>query len=67
MNVGPKLFEEFYEPHLFLQNYHARNTRFNLSPVRLDTESNFNIFQCMKCFNVAPAQLCVPMSELYKG
>ena len=32
-------------------------------PVRLDVERNFAIFQSIKCFNVAPAQLCVPMSD----
>ena len=63
MNDKPELFEEFYEPHLLLQNYHTRSSRFNLSPVKLDVESNFAIFQSIKCFNVAPAQLCVPMSD----
>ena len=32
-------------------------------PARLDVERNFAIFQCIKCFNVAPAQLCVSMSD----
>ena len=45
------LFEEFYEPHLSLQN-----SRFNLSPARLDVERNVTIFQSIKCFNVVPAQ-----------
>ena len=60
------LFEEFYGPHLSLQNYHTRNSRFNIPPVRLDVERNFailSIFLSKKCFNVAPAQLCVPMSD----
>ena len=35
MNNRSKLFEEFFEPHLSLQNYHARNSLFNLPPVRL--------------------------------
>ena len=63
MNERHKLFEEFYEPHLSLQNYHTRNSHFNLPPVRLEVERNFTIFQTIKCFNVAPAQLCVPMSD----
>ena len=63
MNDRPRLFEEFYEPHLSLQNYHTRNSRFNLPPVRLDVERNFAIFQSIKCFNLAPAQLCVSMSD----
>ena len=63
MNDKPRLFDEFYEPHLSLQNYHTRNSRFNLPPVRLDVERNFAIFQSIKCFNVAPAQLRVPMSD----
>ena len=45
MNDRPKLFEEFYEPYLSLQNYHTRNSRFNLLPVRLDVERNFAIFK----------------------
>ena len=55
MNDRPKLFEEFYEPHLSLQNYHTRNSRFNLHPVRLDVEkelrffSKYKIFQCCSC------------------
>ena len=44
MNDRSKLIEEFYEPHLFLQNYHTRYSRFNLPPVRLDVERNFDIF-----------------------
>ena len=63
MSDRPKLFEEFYEPHLSRQNHHIRNSRFNLPPVRLDVERNFTIFQGIKCFNVAPAQLCVLMSD----
>ena len=63
MNDRPRLFEEFYEPHLSLQNDHTRNSGFNLPPVRLDVERNITIFQSLKCFNVAPAQLCVPMSD----
>ena len=55
MNDRPKLFEELYEPHLSLQNYYTRNSRFNLPPVKLDVERNFTIFQSIKCFNVAPA------------
>ena len=45
MNERPKLFEEFYEPHLSLQNDYARNSRFNLHQVSLNTERNFTIFQ----------------------
>ena len=63
MNNRPKLFEEFYEPHLSLQNDHTRNTRFNLLPVRLDVEWKFTIYQRIKCFNVASAQLCMPISD----
>ena len=63
MNDRPKLFDEVYEPHLSLQNYNTRNFRFNLPPVRLDVERYFAIFQSIKCFTVAPAQLCVPMSD----
>ena len=54
MNDRPELYEELYEPHLSMQHYHARNSRFNLLPVRLDVERNFTIFQSVKCFNVAP-------------
>ena len=53
--------EEFYEPRISLRSYHTRNSRFNPSPVRLDVERNFTIFQSMKYFNVAPAQLSVTM------
>ena len=63
MNDRPKLFEEFYEPQIYLYNYHTRNSRFNLPPGRLNAERNFAIFQSMKCFNVTPAQLCVPVSD----
>ena len=63
MNDRHKLFEKFHEPHLSLQNYHSRNSSFNLLPDRLDVERNFTVFQSIKCFNVAPAQLCVPMSD----
>ena len=63
MNDRTKLFEEFHELHLSLQNYHTRNSCFNLLPVRLDVKRNFTIFQNTKCFNVAPAQLCVPLSD----
>ena len=63
MNDRPRLFEEFCEPYLSLQNYHTRNSRFNFPPVRLDVKRNFAIFQSRKYFNVAPAQLCVPMSN----
>ena len=38
MNYRLTLFEEFYEPHLSLQNYHRKNSLFNLPPVRLDVE-----------------------------
>ena len=34
MNDRPKLFEEFHEPHLCLQNDLTRNLRFDL-PARL--------------------------------
>ena len=57
MNDRLKLFEEFYEPYFSLQNCHTRNSLFNLPPVRLDVERNFTIF------NVASAQLCVPMFD----
>ena len=50
MNDRPRLFEEYYEPHLSLQNYHTRNSRFNLAPVRLDVERNFAIFSKYKMF-----------------
>ena len=66
MYERPKLFEEFYEPHLALQNYHTKNSRFILTLDRPDVERNFTIFQIIKCFNVALAQLCVPMSVLLK-
>ena len=68
MNDRPKLFEEFYEEHLILQNYHTRNSHFNLPPVILVVERNFVIFKSIKCFNVAPAHLCVqgPMTMLLK-
>ena len=52
------LFELFYELHLSLQNDSKRNLRFKLPPVRLDV-----FFLSIKRFNVAPAQLCVPMSD----
>ena len=61
MKDRSKLFEKIYEPHLSLQNYYTRNLCFNLPPVRLDVERNFAIFQSIICFNVALAQLCVPM------
>ena len=63
MNDRPRLFEELYEPHLSLQNYHTKNAHFNLPLVRLDTERNCTIFQNIKCFNVALVQLCVPISD----
>ena len=63
MNDRHKLFEKFHEPHLSLQNYHSRNSSFNLLPDRLDVERNFTVFQSIKCFNVAAAQLCVLMSD----
>ena len=63
MNDRPRLFDEFYEPHLSLKNHHIRNSCFNLPLFRLDVERNFVIFQRIKCFNVAPAQLCVPTSD----
>ena len=37
------LFEEFYEPHLSLRNYHTRNSRFNLPPVRLNGKRDFTV------------------------
>ena len=55
MNDKPKLFKEFHELHSSFQNYHTRNSLFNLSPVRLDVERNFTIFQSVKCFNVVPS------------
>ena len=45
MNDRPMLFEEFYKPHLSLQNYHARNSRFNLPPVRLDLKGILLFFK----------------------
>ena len=54
MNDKPKLFEEFNEPHLFVQNYHARNSRFNFISVTLDTESKLTIFRSMKCLVLLP-------------
>ena len=53
MNDIPKLFVEFYEPHLSLQKYHTRNSHYNLPSVRLDVERNLAISQSIKCFNVA--------------
>ena len=44
MNGRLKLFEEFYEPHLSLQNNHIKDSRFNLPLVRLNVEMNFSIF-----------------------
>ena len=41
MNDGPKLFKEYYELHLWLQNDHTRNSRFNLPSVRFTVERNF--------------------------
>ena len=52
-----------HEPYMSLQSYRTRNSRFNLPLVRLDVERNFIIFLSIKCFNVAPVQLCVPMSD----
>ena len=60
MNDRPKLFQEL---HLSLQHYYTINSCFNLSPVRLDVEKNFTIFQSIKCLNVAPAQPSVPTSD----
>ena len=57
------LFEVFYERHLSLQHLNTRNTGSNLLPVRLDVERNLTILQRIQCFDVAPAQLCVPMSD----
>ena len=48
---------------LFLQNDHTKKSCFNLPLVKLDDENNFIIFQSKKCFNVAPAQLCVHLSD----
>ena len=45
MNDEPKLYEEFYELHLYLQNNHTRNSRFNHPTVGLDVERNLTIFQ----------------------
>ena len=45
MNDRPKIFEEFYELHLSLQNDHTRNSQFNLPPVRLDVKRNFTILK----------------------
>ena len=42
---------------------HTRNSRFDLPSGRLYVERTFAIFQSKKCFTVAPAQLCVPMSD----
>ena len=47
MNDRSKLFQEFYETHLSLQNYHTRNSG-STPPVRLDVERNFAIFQTKK-------------------
>ena len=58
-----KIFVKFYESNLSSQNYHTRNSRINLPPVGLDVERNFTILQRIKCFNAAPVQLCVPMSD----
>ena len=40
----PKLFEEYYEPHSSLQNYHTRYSRFNIPPVRLDVKGILHFF-----------------------
>ena len=61
MNDRLLLFED--EPHLSLKNDQIKNSSFNLSPVRLDGERKFAIFQSTKCFNVAPVQCCVPISD----
>ena len=63
MNVRPTLFEEFYEPHLSLQNDHTRSSCFSLPPVRLNVKRNFITFQSIKCFNFAPALFCVPICD----
>ena len=63
INDRPKVFEGLCESDLSLRNYHTRNSRFNLPLVRLDVERNFAIFQSIECFNVASAQLFVPMSD----
>ena len=64
MNNRYKLFKEFMN-HIYLYKnyYHTRNQRFNLPPVKLDVERNLTSFQSIKCFNIASAQLCVPMSD----
>ena len=43
INGKPKLFGEFYETHLCFLNYHTRNSRFNLPPIRLDLDRNFAV------------------------
>ena len=59
--------KNFIKPHLSLYNYHTRNSRFNLPSVRLDVETNFAIFQNIKCFTVAAAQLvCQCLTMLLK-
>ena len=50
MNDRPKLFEEFDDPHLCLQNYHTRYLRFNLPPVRQDVEGTLLFFLNYKMF-----------------
>ena len=52
-------FDKFYEPHISLQSYNTGNSCFNHLPVRLDVE----YIQSIRCFNVAPAKLCVSMSD----
>ena len=37
--------------------------KIHVLPGKLDVEKNFTVFQSIKCFNVVPAQLCVPMTN----
>ena len=58
--------ENNFMKHSVLHDDHTRNSRDNLPPLRLDVERSFTIFHSLKCFSVAPAQLCVPMSDDFK-
>ena len=59
INCRHMLFEKVSEPYIYFKNYRTRTSRFYL----LDIERNCIMFQSIKCYNVAPDELCTSMSN----